>query len=550
MNEKRFSNPRTKKTVTGRRGFLAKSMAAALGVGITDTTAMAGTNGSSSGGSERLETAKRIRVDAAAFHAAQGEPLHPENEDQTAYPRNIASFSKTLPHGPDGEVDANAFGQLKRALSTGEGADFATIPMGGSGKLINPRASFAFQLEGADPCQFSIPAAPSFNSAECAGEMVELYWQALTRDIPFAAYDSDSVIAQAARDVSRLSAFRGPKASGIVTPATIFRGSTAGELIGPYLSQFLIKPIPVGASVLQQQFKVPVPGLDYLVYFDEWLANQNGVAPTRAISLDPQPRYIRNGRDLAWFVHHDFSFQIFLSTALMLTSYGTGAIHPNNPYLRTTTEAGFATFGAPNILDMVVRAANYALRAAWFQKWAVHMRLRPEVYAARVHQVVARVKNYPVHPEVLRSDALTRLVARTGSALLPLSYPEGSPAHPAYPSGHATIAGACVTMLKAFFNEDFLVPSPSAVAGDGLSLLPYAGNLRVGDELNKLASNVAIGRNAAGVHYRSDAMDGLRLGEDVAIEILRDTLRTFREQFSSFTFRRFDGTTCVVMLQR
>ena len=34
--------------------------------------------------------------------------------------------------------------------------------------------------------------------------------------------------------------------------------------------------------------------------------------------------------------------------------------------------------------------------------------------------------------------------------LLGLTYPEGSPLHPSYPSGHATLAGACITVIKAF----------------------------------------------------------------------------------------------------
>ncbi|MEM7163573.1 MAG: hypothetical protein AAF487_14165, partial [Bacteroidota bacterium] len=35
---------------------------------------------------------------------------------------------------------------------------------------------------------------------------------------------------------------------------------------------------------------------------------------------------------------------------------------------------------------------------------------------------------------------------------LPMAFPEGSPMHPAYGAGHATVAGACVTILKAFFD--------------------------------------------------------------------------------------------------
>jgi hypothetical protein len=37
-----------------------------------------------------------------------------------------------------------------------------------------------------------------------------------------------------------------------------------------------------------------------------------------------------------------------------------------------------------------------------------------------------------------------------------------------------------------------------------------------------LASNIAIRRNMAGVHYRSDYVDSLKLGEQIAISILED----------------------------
>ena len=44
----------------------------------------------------------------------------------------------------------------------------------------------------------------------------------------------------------------------------------------------------------------------------------------------------------------------------------------------------------------------------------------------------------------------------------------------------------------------------------------------VANEINKLVSNVAMGRSWAGIHCRSDSMAGIRLGEDVAISSLQD----------------------------
>jgi len=68
----------------------------------------------------------------------------------------------------------------------------------------------------------------------------------------------------------------------------------------------------------------------------------------------------------------------------------------------------------------------------------------------------------------------------------------------------------------------------------------------VGGELNKIASNVAIGRNIAGVQWRSDYTESLKLGEQIAISVLRDQRLTYGEDFEGFTFTRFNGTKITV----
>jgi hypothetical protein len=79
-----------------------------------------------------------------------------------------------------------------------------------------------------------------------------------------------------------------------------------------------------------------------------------------------------------------------------------------------------------------------------------------------------------------------------------------------------------------------------------LSLVPYtgtdAGQITINGEINKLASNIAIARNFASVHWRTDYSASLRLGEAVAISILRDQQHCYAgEDFSGFTIRTFDG---------
>src|SRR3989440_3713995 len=171
----------------------------------------------------------------------------------------------------------------------------------------------------------------------------------------------------------------------------------------------------------------------------------------------------------------------------------------------------------------------------WYQKWFVHRALRPIAYGGLVHNTITGAANYPIHRDVLNSQALGQIFSKHGSYLLPAAYPEGNPQHPSYGEGHGVIAGACVTALKAFFDESFAIPNPVVASDDGQSLLSYtgsdAGQITVGGELNKLANNVALGRDVAGVHWRSDAEQALLLGEAGAIRVLRCPSATSKQAF-------------------
>jgi hypothetical protein len=186
----------------------------------------------------------------------------------------------------------------------------------------------------------------------------------------------------------------------------------------------------------------------------------------------------------------------------------------------------------------------------WYQKWYVHRRLRPEAFGGVVHNLLTRGQKYPVHSDVMNSAAISAVQKKTGGFLLPMAFPEGCPLHPSYGAGHATVAGACVTILKALFDETAVFPNPVVATDDGSALVPYAGadagQLTVGGELNKLAANIGVGRNIAGVHWRSDYVQSLKLGEALAISVLRDQRLTYGEVFEGFTFTRFDGSKITV----
>jgi hypothetical protein len=373
--------------------------------------------------------------------------------------------------------------------------------------------------------------------------MAEVYWMSLVRDVPFMDYSTNHFTIQAAKDLSFFSAFKGPKEKGMVTPRTLFRSGFPGTLNGPYISQFLLLDIPYGDRTLLQYYNTTLPGEYFMTKYKEWLNIQNGLNPRTKSSYESKPRYIYNGRGLGEWVHYDFTYQGYLAACLILLNYGQEALAPTNPYLRSKTQIGFVTFGSAHVLDFTARAARLGLEAAWFQKFQVHRRLRPEEYGGCVDNVLKDYSNYPINPEILNSPVVNEVYSKFGSYLLPMAYPDGCPTHPAYPAGHATIAGAAVTILKAFFNEDYVIPDPVVPSSNGLSLSAFKGKpLTIGGELNKLASNISLGRDMSGVHWRSDGMEGMKLGETVAIRLLQDYKNTYNENFTGFKFTKFDGT--------
>jgi membrane-associated phospholipid phosphatase len=492
----------------------------------------------------RRDLAMQRRLDAAESARRLGFPDHQANGDEDRVGA-AGCYSKGLPHDASGEPEQAAVDALRHALRGEDHAAYEAIPLGGYIKLSNPQAAYAFDLVGPDSHQLRIAPPPTFSSAEQAAEMVELYWQALLRDVPFADYEQNPLALQAADELTSLSGFRGARVDGRVLPRTLFRGHTSGGQTGPYLSQFLVRDLPWIPIRVPQRIRTLVPGKDYLTDPAEWLAIQNGaIAPPNV--YDDTPRYVRNGRDLAEYVHRDFTYQLFLGACLMLFRMNA-PVDGGIPYHYSLSQSGFVTFGASDIVHLVASVANVALKASWFQKWLVHRRIRPEEFGGRLHVHAGRRRTYPFHADVLNATVLERVQQKWGTHLLPHAYPEGCPTHPAYPGGHAVIAGACATVLKACFSESFVIPEPVIARADGLAVAPYrATELTVGGELDKLAENASFGRNFGGIHWRSDASAGLALGEACAIEFLKEMKLAGSELFSGFNLTTFDGQRVVI----
>jgi hypothetical protein len=528
------------------------------------------------GGVARAESSEVIRQGVAERESNVAIPNHNDNGDEALYPSKIGNYSKNLKHNPTtGEVDPAAYQAMIGAIATGRFADFEALALNGhfgctdaskQRRLVNPGSGYAFDLEGTDSHQLQLCPAPAFASAQEAGEMAELYWMALLRDTNFSDYNWSSLAQWAAADLSKLSDFRGPKVGGVVTTKTLFRDTYPGCTVGPYISQFLLQPCNFGSMRIDSRMATVANCVDYMTDFTSWLAVQNGVntppIPTTGMA------YCRSGRDLTHYVNIDQLFEAYFVACINLLSngylanpgnpygriYDGGAGRPRNPILDpngSLAQVGFGTFGGPAVLTLACEPATRALKDVWYQKWLVHRRLRPEEFGGRVEVKRRGICNYPIHSDLLNvSKVLNVVLSKHGTALLPMAFPEGSPNHTSYGSGHATVAGACVTMLKALFDDSQLIKNPVVPNpwDGGQTLIPYVAPpgeppLTVGGELNKVVSNVSQGRNMAGVHWRTDATESNLLGEAATISMLYDMKQTFSEPFSGFTFTKFDGTT-------
>lgn len=519
--------------VAGRRAFLT-------GLSVLGTASLLHSHPRNAAPSDRAEQAFAIRLQAARDELAAPEVVQTDNGDEALYPSFIGSYSKGLPHDESGQVDRTAYRFYLAGLRSQDLAILENLRLGGNQPLINPVAGIAFDLEGRDIQKLAAPPAPALASRERAREAIELYWMALVRDIGFGDYAENTVALGASVELG-------------IPPNLLFRGFTAGDQIGPYVSQLFLTPFAYGQYRLDGRLTVFRSGLDYLTDPNAWLACRNGQGPFGTPVFDSEPRYFRCGRDLASYVHSDQACEAFYNAGLRL--YALNApLNPGNPYLGLKAQAPFATFGPPHFLTLQAEAALRAVKAVFYQKWFVHRALRPEAFGGLVQAMHTGRAEYPLDPAVLGSHAVAAVHERFGSRLLPQAFPEGCPQHPSYTQAHGGVAGACATILKAAFDGATpwlaLAPSLKQASPDGLSLENYtagdAAAITVNGEINKLCGNIALARNFAGVHWRSDYEAGLRLGEEMALTVLSDQRRIYGEAFTGFRIQLFNGREIVI----
>lgn len=543
----------------------------------------------------------------------------------------------------------------------------------------SPRSGHVFSLQGPDSGAVGMAPAPRVGSSELAAEMAEVYGMALLRDVPFTEivkpngakkklcghaeallssqelvdllntmpfYSGTGVTSStpnqvAASGFNRFEQNRREARTGSLSTAlttdVLFRGSTPGARVGPYISQFMLvgntalsggvgagQPsfpatsssfelhdgfVGYGTQIIDQRQSVHKACLDYMTDWSSWLDVQNGANLKANINqFEPERRFITTPRDLATYVHFDALYQAYLNACLILLGLGTKTSKGFPEPSPSAKRDAFATFGGPHILSLVTEVATRCLKAVRRQKFNYHRRARPEALGGRLTLLEntlgvdlcdeawqdadlgcsktafgALLKELPKdlrnaigeHNQEQNDVAIKdmrRIICPAPEAfsgvysnlLLPMAFPEGSPMHPAYGAGHATVAGGCVTMLKAFFemyddcdsgklrelkfpctSHDYFEPSHDGKKLVGKKLKKAQEPLTIQGELDKLAANISIGRNMAGVHYYSDYYDSLRMGERVAVGILLEQATCYVDPIE-MTFDSFDGDRMVI----
>src|SRR5829696_6236186 len=521
---------KTPNTSPARRKFLGQAGAAALAVGAVGLkpalggkeSAAAAAQGSGSGSSaapNRANDSFNYRMKMAQDEKSSA-GRQADNGDLARYTDFSGVYTKGLAHDALGVPSAASVRSLLKAFQTGKHADFNAVIVGspgggGNSKLNGPQVALAFDLQGMDSHATVIPAAPAVASAQTAAEAVEHYWGGILRDVNFADYATSPLVAQAVADMNSLSYVNSPANDQIpkpVTPQNLFRGQFVpgdGNVLGPYISQFMLQPTNYGAQHLDQRYQTFQPNQEFMTSVAAYQNMQNGGPDEAPIQYDPTPRYVRNGRDLAAYTRVDVLFQGYFTAFLILAGLGAQP-NPGSPYIGSQTQKAFGTLGGPDAAGTLCEMATRALKAAWFHKWVKDLRMRPEEYAALVQARKTGQNPMPqaaaaLHPDALNSAALTQVFAQYGTYLMPQAFPEGSPTHPCYPTGHGTVGGACITALKFFFNGAQKIRPLLQAAGrdvyepdaSGTALVTYAGadagQLDLNGELNKLAYNVTFG---------------------------------------------------------
>ncbi|MBV8843962.1 MAG: hypothetical protein JO307_14230, partial [Bryobacterales bacterium] len=305
---------------------------------------------------------RTLTTDSDAFVPA---PSQLDNGDEALYADKSGTYTKGVLQAGIGVVDPAAYQSFKKALASGDPADFEKIIVGGTRTLNGPQGGLAFYLDCLDGGQFVSPPAPALASEAYATELVELYWASLLRDVAFTDYAGNAIAQQAATELSGMPAYAGPRdAASQVTPDLLFRGGFAGDTSGPYVSQFLLQPTAFGSLPITQQYVTNQAHVDFMLDPAEFLNVQNGIDTGKKLTPGAA-LYLHDGRGLAAYTHDDVLYEAYFIAYLVLSAFNK--LNPGNPYKHSKTQNGFATMGGPDFAATLAAVAKEALKAVWYQ---------------------------------------------------------------------------------------------------------------------------------------------------------------------------------------
>jgi hypothetical protein len=470
------------------------------------------------------------RIDGEAFPVfryIKGMPLATDASGSRR-PEGIVERDRLVRHYIDAIVDKEDF----------EGA--GDFERGGDRLFIGVPSVHTVGLYGMDPWRSKMPPAPDPQGDRNAAEMLDVYAMEQLRDVPFVEWPNEpggtgtGGIPQATLDAIEADIDDVEREFGdwwYDADRLFVEADTDGRDWGPYLSQFLVQDLQLWALNAEQTY-LRYPETDHNAARTEWLDTIEGMGPYAAETNPKKPDredqgYIATPRHLATVVNAEPPFQEYLIAAIQLLD---GDFADNLPFTSREDARVFAynETGPVGLLDMLTRAARQALLAAFYHKWRVHFRCRPETYSGRVHEQRDGTHGFGISTLLTNADILDERGPDTD--YLTSAYVEGSPVHPAYPSGHSVIAGACGTVLKTWFPDmdtlpfdDTYVPKPDGQGREKVGMPD--GHTGLYQEIDKLMSNIGLARMYAGVHYYSDHYRGVKLGEQVAVGMMTDIFR-------------------------
>ena len=467
----------------------------------------------------------------------------------------------------------------------------ATARLEGLADAANAAATAGVRVRDAE-----LPAAlPRFSQVGTnafAYDLAEAYVMAHLRDQPLddLAQQGTAAYAEATRVLSSfLRRFSGAPAT--LRPETLFRCPTtfvAECRAGPYVSQLLFRAFYDGGSPRDRRFVFERDAAN-LTRRARLLDFHRGVAPARDYARDAYGRfdlrYVHSGRVLASIVHSEPPHKHYYEGALAaMSALGEAGLALTDGFSGGAGVAASTTAGYDDVLASVAGVTMQALRQSYAHKWIEHRKIRPDAVAMRLDTfkraaalgVEAAVAQIPLAPLLVSQffegsaskaafmeELADANLARAGERnyLLPLLYPP--PGHPSSTHGHAVVAGACATVLKAMLTTtDAATGAPLAWGGvggvggvaltagaGGETVRPYNGSIAgmtLEGEIDKLAHNVAAGRNWAGVHFRTELEYSLFLGEAVGLRYLRAKICEYHVartgSFRGWDLRLFNGT--------